>query len=125
MDLTRVKEAILRDLDHVLQQSFHQRLGEVINDLRVHDYNLSPNPSPDEVFTLVRRTHLLCYTSVPAVVELRESIERLYDGTFGACHRCGKPIDAATLETFPESRFCRSCSQHTPPNTIRGNHQIS
>ncbi|MBI5463494.1 MAG: TraR/DksA C4-type zinc finger protein [Ignavibacteriales bacterium] len=109
IQLTRAKQALLRDLDQALQISYRQRLGEVLNDLRTHDVDLSPNPSPDDVFALVRRTRLLWHSSLPAMVEVRDSLERLSAGTYGTCSRCGKPISDETINANPEAKFCRHC----------------
>ncbi len=38
--------------------------------------------------------------------EINEALNRLDEGTYGTCERCGKPIGQARLEAVPIARFC-------------------
>jgi len=40
------------------------------------------------------------------LVRIEEALERLRDGTYGACFYCGEPIPFARLETVPATRYC-------------------
>lgn len=42
--------------------------------------------------------------------DLDRAFERLRDGTYGVCERCGQPIAAARLEIRPTARTCVSCA---------------
>jgi len=42
--------------------------------------------------------------------EVDKALKRMEGGSYGLCQKCGKPIDRARLEAFPESRFCWSCA---------------
>jgi RNA polymerase-binding transcription factor DksA len=44
------------------------------------------------------------------VSELSAALERLDDGEYGRCERCGSEIGAARLEALPTTRFCISCA---------------
>jgi DnaK suppressor protein len=37
--------------------------------------------------------------------------ERLADGTYGVCERCGKKIAAARLEALPFAQYCIDCQE--------------
>lgn len=41
--------------------------------------------------------------------QVNSALERMDDGTFGTCQRCGKPIGEERLEAFPYVRFCIGC----------------
>ena len=43
--------------------------------------------------------------------EIREALQRIYDGTFGTCENCGQPIARARLEAVPYVRLCVTCKQ--------------
>jgi RNA polymerase-binding protein DksA len=47
------------------------------------------------------RTHL---------AEVERALERLADGTYGTCERCGRPIAPARLEARPTARLCIGCA---------------
>ncbi len=38
--------------------------------------------------------------------EVRHALEKMANGTYGACERCGGAIEAARLEAFPAARHC-------------------
>ena len=48
------------------------------------------------------------------VQELEDALERLRNGTYGVCVRCGRDIPALRLEALPATRFCVECA--TQPN---------
>ncbi len=37
------------------------------------------------------------------------ALGKIREGKYGACERCGKPIEAAILDIDPESRLCKDC----------------
>jgi RNA polymerase-binding transcription factor DksA len=38
---------------------------------------------------------------------VEHAMQRLEDGTYATCERCGGPIDGPRLETMPLTRLCR------------------
>jgi RNA polymerase-binding transcription factor DksA len=44
------------------------------------------------------------------LVDLDRAIERLGEGTYGACERCGQPIAAERLAARPAARTCIGCA---------------
>jgi RNA polymerase-binding protein DksA len=45
------------------------------------------------------------------LVGIDEALARIANGTFGACARCGKPIDADRLEAIPYATRCIDCQR--------------
>lgn len=43
------------------------------------------------------------------LTQVDDALERLDDGTFGICQRCGKPINPERLEAFPYVALCIEC----------------
>ena len=41
--------------------------------------------------------------------QISGALQRMDDGTFGACERCGKPINPERLEAFPYVAYCIEC----------------
>ncbi len=108
-DLSRIKVAMLRQLDTTLRQNYHQTLIEVLNELRLRSIVSQPDPSPDKVFSVILQTHVLTYRPTPSVLKLREALERLARGKFGLCVRCGKEISAEALLNDPTVSCCPPC----------------
>lgn len=44
-----------------------------------------------------------------ALLEAREALRRLDDGTYGICEACAMPIPYERLEAIPHARRCVSC----------------
>ncbi len=44
------------------------------------------------------------------VVEVEAALERLAQGRYGTCERCGTPISSARLEARPTARTCIACA---------------
>ena len=43
------------------------------------------------------------------LAQVNAALERMDDGTYGTCQRCGKPINPERLEAFPYVAFCIDC----------------
>jgi len=48
-----------------------------------------------------RQTHL--------IEEIDEALQRIEDGTYGQCVRCGKPLDEERLKAMPTARYDAEC----------------
>ncbi len=112
-ELQRVKTALLKELDVTLQQYYHQRLNDVMNDFRIRYADIKPNSSPDEVFSLFLQSGVFKTMSAAPMVRMRESLERLRIGTFGSCALCGREISAKYLEQNPTTKHCASCDKES------------
>ncbi|MHB1296409.1 MAG: TraR/DksA C4-type zinc finger protein [Anaerolineae bacterium] len=43
------------------------------------------------------------------LVDVEAALERIDDGTYGVCRRCGQTIDGERLQALPTASFCFSC----------------
>ena len=43
--------------------------------------------------------------------DVDKALERLAEGTYGICKRCGNPISEARLEAMPTARRCLDCAK--------------
>jgi len=48
-----------------------------------------------------RQTHL--------IEEIDDALQRIEDGTYGQCVRCGKPLDEERLKAMPTARYDVEC----------------
>jgi RNA polymerase-binding transcription factor DksA len=112
-ELQHVKAALLSELDVTLQKFCHQRLNDVVNDLRLRYANVKPDSSPEEVISVFLQSGVLNTISAAPIVRLKESFERIRLGTFGLCVSCGKKISAKYLEQNPTTTHCASCNKET------------
>lgn len=45
------------------------------------------------------------------VAQIDDALRRIEQGTYGACQRCGEPIEFARLETIPYAQYCLDCKR--------------
>jgi RNA polymerase-binding protein DksA len=43
--------------------------------------------------------------------ELNDALRRLYNGEYGICETCGRPIGKERLKAVPSTRLCRDCKE--------------
>ena len=43
--------------------------------------------------------------------EIDAALNRIRDGKYGICEKCGKEIEEEVLAISPESRFCKNCKR--------------
>jgi DnaK suppressor protein len=46
-----------------------------------------------------------------AIYQTRHALERIDDGSYGACESCGNPIGKLRLQAFPRATLCVTCKQ--------------
>jgi DnaK suppressor protein len=56
------------------------------------------------------------------ITKIREALERIEEGTFGICERCGEPIAEKRLEARPVTTLCIKCKQEQEDLEKRGIH---
>jgi len=45
------------------------------------------------------------------MASIRRALDRIDDGSYGECVRCGQPIAPARLDARPEAALCISCAE--------------
>ena len=43
------------------------------------------------------------------LTEIERALEKYKAGTYGLCNSCGRPIEIARLEAWPQASFCLQC----------------
>ena len=43
--------------------------------------------------------------------EIKETLKKIDEGTYGICEKCVSPIDARRLKVMPVARFCVDCTK--------------
>ena len=65
---------------------------------------------PDIQAPLMTALHSLD-TAEHASIDVADALQRLVDGSYGICGRCGDAIPMERLELRPAGRFCVACSR--------------
>ncbi len=93
---TELQQALqeLKKLDERLEQKAEYGPGK--GDPAIYDWE----------FTLALRQQ-----AQQKVGTIRHALQRLADGNYGVCERCGKPIDPERLEIVPLAHLCIECAK--------------
>jgi RNA polymerase-binding protein DksA len=54
------------------------------------------------------------------LAQIDAALDRLDEGTYGKCRRCGEDIEAARLEAIPYTPFCANCADQSDPTEPLG-----
>ena len=71
-----------------------------------------PADSEDQAIELENQEALevIGRTELTEIRQIEAALKRISEGTYGACAKCGKPIDPRRLKTLPTAATCISCS---------------
>jgi len=95
--LTRMEEAVLlSDGDSSPDES-----DEFGSDGYTREFQLGLIENEDEILQLVR-----------------EALDRIEEGSYGACDACDDPIPPRRLEALPYARYCVACQSKSEDGTL-------
>src|SRR5690348_15920316 len=102
MDLNSVKtrlqekeSELLRSIT-TLEQNARESVASEVEDPIDRVVSSEGKAGPFRAATLARRT----------LVDVREAMQRIDQGTYGTCVDCGRPIEPARLEAVPWPAYC-------------------
>lgn len=112
MELRQQLEVESADLRHRLDETeaYGTKLSmrESLGELSLYDNH--PADIGDELFERSKDLSLRDHDSLQ-LEDIREAFERMDQGTYGTCLRCGKDIALERLQAEPTARFCMDCEQ--------------
>ncbi len=83
---------------------------QVENENQETDYGASNHPGDDASEVFLRERNLtLRENSDDMLAQVDAALERLDNGTYGTCQRCGKQINPERLEALPSAAYCIAC----------------
>ena len=106
-----------RELLEAERQLALRRLGALTGDFdevvaASRDSNADDEHDPEGATIAFERSQVaaLVLQARGHLAEVETALERLQDGTYGICERCGQSIAKARLEVRPAARTCISCA---------------
>jgi DnaK suppressor protein len=68
----------------------------------------------DESVTISNRDLLMSLSQGERskLIQVDDALDRIEDGTYGACEECGDPIGLKRLEAMPDARYCIQCQEN-------------
>ncbi|WP_101068592.1 TraR/DksA family transcriptional regulator [Roseovarius salinarum] len=91
------------------------RLAELDSRLHEIESELDTPPPKDWEEKAVEREgdevlEQLGHSGEAEIARIRAALQRIRDGVYGECVRCGEEISEARLEILPDTPFCRTCA---------------
>ena len=103
-DLQRYKKRLL-EMRNRSRDEINRMIGVVLDDAAAageHDRKVSESVDKEIVLEHTEETIR------SAVVD---ALQRIDDGTYGECQRCGNPIPKVRLDAIPFARLCVTCER--------------
>lgn len=119
-DMTHFDEAVARQRLEAerlrLQDDIYQRTeGDeaVLPSDPISDSGGTRGHSAEEADAMAdaERNNLVLGNSRTLLEQVERALQRLDNGTYGFCLRCGKPIDARRLEALPSAEYDLECQE--------------
>jgi DnaK suppressor protein len=91
------------------------QLAELEDRLSRIERDLAETPNPDSSERAVQMEDDEALEGQAAVISneiasVRGALERIADGSYGECTKCGEPIAEGRLEARPEAAMCIACA---------------
>lgn len=108
----RIRAALAARRDE-LREEYDQHLAEIAE---LQRERLSDSAGDDQADTgsktFEREQELsLAHSILERTAQVERALERLDEGSYGWCERCGNPIPVERLAAFPSATLCVSCKQ--------------
>jgi YteA family regulatory protein len=106
--LTARRAELMRLREREREQELGKSASEATGELSEYD-----NHPADAATEMWQRSQMLALRAEQGsqLVAVDEALRRLADGTYGACTRCGGPIERERLEAVPETPWCKPCRE--------------
>jgi DnaK suppressor protein len=117
IDQQKVREQLMAERMHLEQDIYDRTQGDqavtpVDPMLDAGGVSSHQADNADAVSDFERNQAIIANSRL-VLQQVRAAIERLDNGTYGTCQRCGKPIDPRRLEALPYATLCRDCQEAT------------
>jgi RNA polymerase-binding protein DksA len=108
----KIREALTQRRDE-LQEEYEQTLSDITELQRERLTDSAGDDQADTgTKTFEREQEItLANAILERVTQVERALERLDEGSYGWCERCGNPIPVERLAAFPSATLCVSCKQ--------------
>ena len=106
-ELVSERSGLQGQLDELSQDSFDGTQSELAGEVGVDDDFADAGSA-----TFERERDLSIQNNIRDLIDqTTRAIQRIDDGNYGICERCGNPIEAARLKALPHALLCMDCKR--------------
>jgi DnaK suppressor protein len=110
-DFRRTKEYLEHECDRLAHELALCTNHEVY---KTDDYTLSSKKEETVMGRLEVEIHMVKLNRIQKqLTEMEHALEKIKQGTYGFCDRCGQEIPSARLEAIPQTSHCLGCKQYS------------
>jgi RNA polymerase-binding transcription factor DksA len=104
--LLNLRERLKGDVSHLKSEALGETgSGSNLSQMPIHMADLGSDNFEQE------NTLNLLASEQQTLAEIGEALDRVRQGTFGACEECGEEILRARLQELPYTRYCVACAR--------------
>ena len=106
--LLEERRKIMKDMGHIENTVLKVNQRDSSGDLSGYSFHMA-----DAGTDAMEREKAFLFASAEGrlLMEVNDALRRLYNGDYGVCEICEKPISRARLEAMPYVRLCVSCKE--------------
>ena len=105
--LTKEREDLKQQIVEIDEESFEGTQSDLTGEAAIdEDFADAGTATFDR-----ERALSLQNNSRDLIGQIDRALERIEDGTYGSCDRCGRPIDAARIKALPHASLCMDCKR--------------
>ncbi|MGH2825547.1 MAG: TraR/DksA C4-type zinc finger protein [Actinomycetota bacterium] len=106
-ELESERSGLQAQLDELTQDSFDGTQSEMTGEVGLDDDFADAGSA-----TFERERDLSIQNNIRDLIDqTTRAIQRIDDGNYGTCERCGNPIEAARLKALPHALLCMDCKR--------------
>jgi RNA polymerase-binding transcription factor DksA len=106
--LLEERRKIMKDMGHLENTVLKVNQRDSSGDLSGYSFHMA-DAGTDAMER--EKAFLFASTEGRLLMEVNDALRRLYNGDYGVCEMCEKPISRARLEAMPYVRLCVSCKE--------------
>ena len=102
------RRKIMKDMGHLENTVLKVNQRDSSGDLSGYSFHMA-DAGTDAMER--EKAFLFASTEGRLLMEVNDALRRLYNGAYGVCEMCDKPISRIRLEAMPYTRMCVSCKE--------------
>jgi DnaK suppressor protein len=106
--LLEERKKIMKDMGHLENTVLKVNQRDSSGDLSGYSFHMA-DAGTDAMER--EKAFLFASTEGRLLMEVNDALRRMYNGVYGVCEMCDKPIARARLEAMPYTRMCVSCKE--------------
>lgn len=93
-------------LDVMKKEIFERSTKDSSGDLSAYSFHMA-DLGTDAIDR--EREYMLASSEGKLLLEVDDALRKIYEGSYGRCEKCTKPIEKTRLEAMPHARLCMKC----------------